>query len=263
MTKIEEITRENSERFVSSIRSDVVRHVFAFYDVQFDLEHTRIHAGFDDDHLIGYVLLYTATDVPSVVLEGGKRIAEKLIQHAPENNFIIHTTPDLLQVVKSRFRQAKEYQENWMVTGKDTTNFVASNLVRRLSSEEDAAAFANLVLNRNDRPRRSLEKYFEWIVKMPMYGVFIENELVSYAGSFIQLSQLWMIGGVFTAPNQRNKGYASLATSAITTEALRKAEKAALFVRSDNFPAIRVYEKIGYQKIGERLWVDIGTGMKP
>jgi predicted GNAT family acetyltransferase len=98
---------------------------------------------------------------------------------------------------------------------------------------------------------------------MPIYGVFIENELVSYAGSFIQLPQVWMIGGVFSAPNQRNKGYASLATSAITMEALRKAEKAALFVRSDNFSAIRVYEKIGYRKMGERLWVDVGAGMKP
>jgi len=62
--------------------------------------------------------------------------------------------------------------------------------------------------------------------------------MVSYAGSFIQLPQIWMIGGVYTAPNHRNKGYASLATSAVTKEALRKAGKASLFVRSDNFPAI-------------------------
>jgi predicted GNAT family acetyltransferase len=38
---------------------------------------------------------------------------------------------------------------------------------------------------------------------------------------------------------------------------------AALFVRSDNHPAISVYEKIGYRKIGEKLWVDVGTGLKP
>ena len=98
---------------------------------------------------------------------------------------------------------------------------------------------------------------------MPMYGTFVENELVSYAGSFIQLPQIWMIGGVYTAPDHRNKGYASLATSAVTKEALRKAEKAALFVRSDNLPAISVYEKIGYRKIGEKMWIDVGTGMKP
>ncbi|MGB8781077.1 MAG: GNAT family N-acetyltransferase, partial [Candidatus Bathyarchaeia archaeon] len=69
--------------------------------------------------------------------------------------------------------------------------------------------------------------------------------------------------GDYTDPNYRNKGYALLATSAVTEEALRQAEAAALFVRSDNYPAIRVYEKIGYRKIGERLWIDVGTGLRP
>jgi len=72
-----------------------------------------------------------------------------------------------------------------------------------------------------------------------------------------------MIGGVYTHPNYRNKGYATLATSAVTEEALRHAETAALFVRSDNYSATRVYEKIGYKKIGKKLWVDVGTGHKP
>ncbi|HVP17007.1 MAG TPA: GNAT family N-acetyltransferase, partial [candidate division Zixibacteria bacterium] len=88
-------------------------------------------------------------------------------------------------------------------------------------------------------------------------------QLVSYAGSFIQLPQVWLIGGVYTDPEHRNKGYATLATSAITEEALRTADAAALFARSDNHPAIRAYEKIGFRKIGEKVWVDVGTGLKP
>jgi predicted GNAT family acetyltransferase len=92
---------------------------------------------------------------------------------------------------------------------------------------------------------------------------FIDDKLISYAGSFLQLPQVWMIGGVYTHPNYRNRGYATLATSAITEEALNNAGLASLFVRADNYPAIRVYEKIGYKKIGEKLWVDVGTGLKP
>jgi predicted GNAT family acetyltransferase len=72
-----------------------------------------------------------------------------------------------------------------------------------------------------------------------------------------------MIGRVYTQPTRRNKGYATLATSAITEEALGSAEAAALFVRSDNCPAVSVYEKIGYGKIGEKVWVDVGTGLRP
>jgi RimJ/RimL family protein N-acetyltransferase len=263
MFKIEMIDRRNREHFIDRIRSDIIKHIFAFYDIQYDPDHTTIHAAFENDDLIGYLLLYTATDVPSVILECQPRVAEKLIQQAPKDNFIVHTNLDLLVAVKKRFPHAKSYLENWMLMGESTANLLCSKLVRRLSTEEDAWAFARLVLDRKDRSKRKLKKYLDWIARMPIYGVFVENELVSYAGSFIQLPQIWMIGGVYTAPDHRNKGYASLATSAVTREALRKAEKAALFVRSDNLPAISVYEKIGYRKIGEKLWIDVGTGMKP
>jgi RimJ/RimL family protein N-acetyltransferase len=263
MFKIEIVDEGNSELFIDQIRSDVIRHIFAFYDIQFDPDHTTIHAAFENDALIGYLLLYTATDVPSVILESEPRVAERLIQYAPENNFVAHTSPDLLNAVSCKFPNAKNYLENWMSVGKDTANLRTSKFVRRLYTEEDAAAFARLILNRKDRPKNRLEKYLDWIAKMPIYGVFVENQLVSYAGSFIQTPQIWMIGGVYTALDHRNKGYASLATSAVTEEALRKAEKAALFVRSDNLPAISVYQKIGYRKIGEKLWIDVGTGMKP
>jgi len=61
----------------------------------------------------------------------------------------------------------------------------------------------------------------------------------------------------------RKYGFATQATYGVTKEALEKVEAAILFVRSDNYPAIKVYEKIGYRKIDERLWVDVGTGLKP
>ncbi len=61
----------------------------------------------------------------------------------------------------------------------------------------------------------------------------------------------------------RNRGYATQATSAVTEQALSNAECAALFARTDNSPAIEAYIKIGYKKIGERIWTDQGTGLRP
>ncbi len=71
----------------------------------------------------------------------------------------------------------------------------------------------------------------------------MDEELVSYAGSLLQLPQVWTIGGVYTHLDHKNEGYATLTTSAVTEEALKNAEAAALFVRPDNRPAIRAYEK--------------------
>lgn len=263
MLEIERIDERSRQRFLDQIKSDVVRHVFAFHDIQRDMEHTTLHAAFDDDILLGYILLYTGTDVPSVIFECGEEVAPKLIAYAPEDHFVMHTSPNLLPITTSRFPQGKPYVENWMVVTRKEANFFTSDHVRRLSGRGDAAALAKLILSREDRPKRNLKRYVDWITKMPVYGLFKEDELVSYAGSFIQLPQIWMIGGVFTHPKNRNKGYSLLATSAVTREALKNAEKAALFVRSDNYPAIRVYDKIGYRKIGDKIWVDIGTGIKP
>jgi RimJ/RimL family protein N-acetyltransferase len=263
MFKVEKVDEGNRQRLVEYVKSDIIKHVFAFYDVQYDPEHTAIYAALKKERVIGYILIYSATDVLSVILECEEDAAETLIAHTPENHFIMHTTPNLLPVIKRRFPNAKDYIENWMLVRKPEASFCSSRLVKRLRTEEDAAMLAKLLYERRDRPERMMTKYIEWVTKLPIYGVFKKDTLVSYAGSFIQLPQVWMIGGVYTDPEHRNKGYALLATSAITEEALKHAEAAALFVRSDNYPAVRVYEKIGYRKIGEKLWIDVGTGLRP
>jgi predicted GNAT family acetyltransferase len=263
MLKVEKIDEGNKQHFVEWVKLDVIKHVFAFYDVQYDPEHTTTYAAFQKNRVMGYILTYTAADVPSVILESEEEAAETLIAYTPENHFIMHATPSLLPVIKRNLSNAKDYTENWMLITKPEASFYNSRLVKRLVTKEDAAMLAKLLLQRTDRPNRMMKRYIEWVTKLPVYGVFKGDMLVSYAGSFIQLPQVWMIGGVYTDPYYRNKGYALLATSAVTEEALRQAEAAALFVRSDNYPAIRVYEKIGYRKIGEKLWIDVGTGLRP
>jgi len=263
MGAVERIDESNKEHFIEQVSQDVIKHVFARYDIQYDPEHTTIHAFMEKSDVRGYILLYSGTDVPSVILECDEKTVETLIAYAPENHFVMHAPTKIRASIERRFPNAKIYVENWMLIEKENAKFFNTKLARRLSTEEDTAHFADLVLNKKDRPNAYAKKYIDWIAKMPVYGIFIDGVMVSYAGSFIQMPQIWMIGGVYTDPKHRNKGYALLATSAITKEALEKAEMAALFVRSDNNPAISVYEKIGYRKIGEKLWVDAGTGLKP
>jgi RimJ/RimL family protein N-acetyltransferase len=263
MVKIEEINEKNRPLILASLKSDIIRHVFALYDIQNDPQHTTVYAAFESDNLSGYALIYTATDVPSVILECEDKVAERLFKRAPRGNFIVHAPPNLLPTIKKRFPDAKHYIEDWMLVKKNEARFFKSKLVRRLHTEEDALKLATLLLSRKDRPASMRKKYAGWMSRMPVYGFYKEDQLVSYAGSFIQLPQIWLIGGVYTHPKHRNRGYATLATSAITEEALRTADAAALFARSDNYPAIKAYEKIGYRKIGEKVWVDVGTGLKP
>lgn len=263
MFEVKKVDENNKQRLIDLLKSDVIRHVFAFYDTQHEPEHTTVYAAFEDEKITGYILIYTAMEFPSIVLECESNTAEKLIEYAPENHFIMHAPPDLLPIIKRRFPDARHYIENWMMVRKGQANFSQSKFVRRLRSEDDASRLAMLLSTREGHPRRTVKKHIDWISKMSVYGVLINDELFSYAGTFLQLPQVWMIGGVYTHPDHRNKDYATLATSAVTEEALKNAETAALFVWSDNHPAVRVYEKIGYRTLGEKLWVDVGTGLRP
>jgi len=263
MFRIEKVKENNKQRVIDSLRLDVIRHVFAFYDIQHEPDYTTMYAAFENGSLKGYILIYTALEFPSVILECESDIAEKLVDYAPENRFIMHVPPNLLPIIKRKIPHTKCYVEDWMLVKSDDATFFRSKFVRRMHTEDDASKLAMLLSSRKDRATGTVKKYVELIGKQPIFGVFVNGELVSYAGSFIQLPEVWMIGGVYTYPEHRSKGYATLATSAVTEEASKNAEAAALFVRPDNYSAIRVYEKIGYKKIGEKLWVDAGTGMKP
>jgi len=263
MFKVEKVDESNKKCVIDFLKSDIIRHVFAFYDIQHEPEHTTLYGAFENEDLRGYILTYKALEFPSVVLECESDVAAKLIKLAPENRFIMHAPLNLLPVIKERFPNSKHYVEHWMLVRKGQANYFQSKFVHKLRSKDDASKLATLLSTLQNRPRGIAERYVDWIGKMPVYGVFINDELVSYAGSFLQLPEIWMIGGVYTNPNRRNKDYAAIATSAVTKDALKKAETAALFVRSDNYPAIRVYDKIGYRKVGGKLWVDVGTGLRP
>ncbi|MDI6805283.1 MAG: GNAT family N-acetyltransferase [Candidatus Bathyarchaeia archaeon] len=263
MLRVEKVNKSNKQRIIDILKVDVIKHVFAVYDLQHDPNHTIMYAAFENGNMKGYILIYTALKFPSVILECETDVAKQLLGYAPKNRFILHAPPENLPIIKGKFKEAKSYIENWMLVKKGEAKFFRSDFVHRLHSEMDAYRLFRLLSNREDRTSGTVESNLEFIRKMPTYGVFIGDELVSYASSFLQLPQVWMIGGVYTHPNHRDKGYATLATSAVTEEALKNAESAALFVRSDNYPAIRAYEKIGYKEIGEKLWVDVGTGLKP
>ena len=262
MPSIERTDEGNTQWVVEQLKSDVIRHLFAFYDIQYDPENTTMYAAVEAGMLRGYILIYQTLEYPSVILESDAEIAKKLIEHAPADHFIMHAPKDLLSQIEAKFPKAKHYVENWMLLKKGEAKSFRSENVRRLDPA-DGSKLAALLSSRKNHAGGTEQRCSDLIGRMPMYGVFIGDRLVSYAGSFIQMPQVWMIGGVYTHPRHRNRGYATLATSAVTDEGLGKSDAAALFARSDNHSAIKAYEKIGYRKIGEKLWVDAGIGIRP
>jgi hypothetical protein len=160
MLRIKKVDENSKQGIIDFLRLDVFRHVFAFYDIQFEPQYTSMYVAYENEGLKRYVLIYAALDFPSVVLEGEYRAAEGLLDYAPRNRFIMHVPPDLLPAVKRKFPSANCYVENWMLLEKDEAKFLRSKLVRRLQDADDAAKLAAL-LSAIERPLRSDEEVLE------------------------------------------------------------------------------------------------------
>lgn len=83
------------------------------------------------------------------------------------------------------------------------------------------------------------------------YGVYLGGRLVSIAGTHVvsRAEGIAVVGNVFTHPNHRGRGYATVATSAVTADLLRDCEQVVLTVESKNAPALAIYKKLGYEAV--------------
>ncbi|MDH5447561.1 MAG: hypothetical protein OEY24_04905 [Candidatus Bathyarchaeota archaeon] len=62
MLKVEKVDENNKQRVIGFLKSNIVRHVFAFHDTQHEPEHTTVYAAFKDEDLRGYILIYTVLE---------------------------------------------------------------------------------------------------------------------------------------------------------------------------------------------------------
>jgi ribosomal protein S18 acetylase RimI-like enzyme len=80
------------------------------------------------------------------------------------------------------------------------------------------------------------------------YGIRINGQLVAAAGTHVvsRAMGLAAVGNVLTHRDYRGRGFAKIVTGAVTQELLRFCDQVVLNVRSDNPPAVRAYQAIGY-----------------
>lgn len=88
------------------------------------------------------------------------------------------------------------------------------------------------------------------------YGVWQDRRLIATAGTHIwsPAESVVAIGNVFTAPDERRRGYGTQCTAAVVADALAAGiQTVVLNVRCANTPAIRIYEKLGFARYARFL----------
>ena len=99
------------------------------------------------------------------------------------------------------------------------------------------------------------------------YGIEKRGRLVAAAGTHLVAPTYGVaaVGNVFTDPDHRGRGYATLCTRAVTRELLSQGMDVVLNVQEGNADAIHIYEKLGYReycRFIEVLGVRKGLGKK-
>jgi ribosomal protein S18 acetylase RimI-like enzyme len=89
------------------------------------------------------------------------------------------------------------------------------------------------------------------IARGVFYGVLVEGQVVSVAGTHLVSPTYGVagIGNIFTHPDYRGRGYGTATTSAVASELVRRGiDDVVLNVAQDNAPAIRIYERLGFER---------------
>ena len=83
-----------------------------------------------------------------------------------------------------------------------------------------------------------------------IYKVSADGHIVAKAGTNAQGFHWFQIGGAYTLPAYRNKGLAAAAVAHLINTHSAEAHGFALFVKTANTAALRVYEKLGFEQCG-------------
>jgi len=91
----------------------------------------------------------------------------------------------------------------------------------------------------------------------PFYCIKQDGRLVSIAGVHLCTPQIAHLGSIVTDEAYRNRGFGTACTSALANQLSATGRILSLFVRTDNEPAIRIYESLGFVKKREVVFVTI------
>lgn len=95
-------------------------------------------------------------------------------------------------------------------------------------------------------------QFLEKVEKKVIWGLFIEEELVSIAELNAKAFDLGQVGGVYTPPKYRKKGYAKSVMRQLLHDAqtLHQLRKIIIFTGETNLPAQKVYKSLGVSQQG-------------
>jgi len=260
--RVEPLTDEMVEPLCEYLMRDPCTNLLLIEDVR-NIELRRkceIHVALRGSEIEGYLLVFQGF---SVWIFGGEEAASELLKLVKLDKAWVNADCALADLVKKSLPVSSEEESEAMVLERGRENLLIRHAVRKLE-EEDAEGLLDMMRESNfPLPiPDSVDEVRGMLRRARYYGTFLDDLLVSAAGSRRSIPGFGRIGFVLTRPRYRGRGFA---TSVVSYAVRRLFEehgdvgRIALFTKSRNIPAKRVYEKVGFRS--HRKFVMLGVGI--
>ena len=243
------------------LHANLISNALDLWNLEHETNNFELFVCRDHDRITGHLSVFRSLEADYTSLSSTTAYGAGALLNLVPTQCVLIVEPGLYESIKRIIPSHVVYPNDRMVVAKGHEILVNSDLAVRLSVR-DASKYLRFGASVNS-PQVRLEWAQERLQRDIVLGLFSDGSLASVASLVARLPSMAVIMGVETLQEFRRMGYATVVSSAATKEALKYSESCALFVRSDNSAAIHIYEKLGYRKIGEELWIDVGTGLIP
>jgi ribosomal protein S18 acetylase RimI-like enzyme len=238
------LTADWEAAFWQHIKRDLLHYFYFAYDWTTHREKTRITLAVEAQRIHGLLLIY---DDRAVQLRGSCDAVSLLLETVDLETVDLTSAPHHRPLVLSRYTPTTRCTHIAVLRigeGQETPSI--HHPISALTSA-DAEAIAE-VLREADPEHwgdRTGGHITEHMNTARFVGVHYDGQLASICGYF---PSPWagVIGVVGTRPRYQNRGYATSLVSYAVTQLLRHNATAIIYVRTDNPPALHVYQRVGF-----------------
>lgn len=241
------LQRSYEKRLLEYMNQDRISHFYPIYDILHMREKTRAWLALSGNTLVGYLIEF---DKRILCLRGNADAAPRLLEQNDLATVLFNIEPGHLSAVKRIFEPVAPSDKMTIGTISTFTPMlvtqgrfepVVKHRVREVAKDEIPLVTGLLSVD-YQAASELLSGY--------AFGVFKRGRLVSFAASPNVLDNLAIVRGVFTAAEERNKGYSKSVCSALVGRLLRDGKDVFLYVSKDNAVAMNVYSSLGFKATG-------------
>jgi len=250
------------EWLTHAARNDPVRHAYALWD----LDHEPIRARFisfrSGRATVAYLLVWSGDPTATIVHWVGPGTEALPLLSALPPRPIVAIVPEAVGAqVREALHPVVAYSVLRLVADPSESVPTAPSSPVRPVGVLDAVRLRAWAGSEDHPLTRGYRTYDPAL--HAVWAAFEGERIVGTAAAGVRLPDIWVLNGIYVDPAARGRGYGTALTAAVMTAARQMGARPTLYVREDNAPARRVYERLGFRVLDRLTWIDAGAGRPP